>query len=152
MLGYRPPSEHAVPQRVLDRVWDNIDIRVPGCWPWKLSIGNHGYGQVGWQTGLGCNAGTTAHRVVWMSLFGPIPEGMTIDHSCRFRPCCNPLHLRLRSNIDNASDNGFATKTHCKHGHEFTPENTIFRRDRFGRRCRACRDTANTARSKKDGR
>jgi hypothetical protein len=30
-------------------------------------------------------------------------------------------------------------KTHCKHGHEFTPENTKTRIDRPGtRECRAC--------------
>lgn len=30
------------------------------------------------------------------------------------------------------------TKTHCKHNHEFTPENTIITRD--GRQCRTCKN------------
>jgi hypothetical protein len=31
-----------------------------------------------------------------------------------------------------------AAKTHCKNGHEFTPENTYIRPDNGGRQCRAC--------------
>jgi hypothetical protein len=40
------------------------------------------------------------------------------------------------------------TKTHCKHGHEFTPENThiSIRRGRPVRICRTCQRAANNAR------
>lgn len=31
-----------------------------------------------------------------------------------------------------------AQQTHCKYGHEFTPENTITRKGRRGRFCRTC--------------
>jgi hypothetical protein len=40
-----------------------------------------------------------------------------------------------------------AAKTHCKHGHEFTPENTVARRD-GRRRCRACDNTWPRARTR----
>ncbi len=35
---------------------------------------------------------------------------------------------------------GHITQTHCKWGHEFTPENTYYRKkaDKKHRRCRAC--------------
>lgn len=33
---------------------------------------------------------------------------------------------------------GYPVRDHCKHGHEFTPENTIIRRAGDGRGCRAC--------------
>jgi Recombination endonuclease VII len=32
-----------------------------------------------------------------------------------------------------------ATKTHCAHGHPYTPENTYLRKDAKGRMCRECR-------------
>jgi hypothetical protein len=143
-----PPSTQEVPQRVIDRVFDRVNIGLEDdCWPWKLSIGNHGYGQIGWRTGDGGNAGTTAHRVVWMSVNGYIPKGMTVDHICKNRPCCNPNHLRLLSNVDNAIDNGQGRKTHCPRGHEYQGSNLYIDPD-GARRCRACaKITANKRKS-----
>jgi hypothetical protein len=34
--------------------------------------------------------------------------------------------------------NPWKARTHCEHGHEFTPENTMMRVDSSGRRCREC--------------
>lgn len=97
-----------------------------------------------------------AHRLAYIYFVGPIPEGMHVDHmchnrdlscndgsNCAHRRCVNPEHLQavppkvniLGSSYTSASMN--ARKTHCKNGHEFTPENTI-RASRGGRACRAC--------------
>jgi hypothetical protein len=134
----RTPSIHPIPQRVIDRIFDNYDIRGEDeCWPWKLSTGSHGYGQIGWQTDTGIEAGTTAHRVMWIAVNGPIPEGLTVDHRCRNRPCGNPRHLRLRTNVDNARDNGQGDKTHCPAGHAYSYDNT-YQGPTGGRRCRQC--------------
>lgn len=143
----RTPSEHPVPDRVVARIWENVDVREPEeCWPWRLSFGSHGYGQVGWSLGDGRNAMTTAHRVVWIATHGPIPERMTVDHNkdvgCSGGGCCNPAHLRIRSNIENATDNGQGRKTHCPKGHPYEGENLIIE-SRGWRRCRVCRDQAN---------
>ena len=127
------PSIYEVPQRVLD----NVTILEPDdCWLWKLSLGSHGYGQCGWGVD-GHTAGTTAHRVVWIATYGPIPEHMTVDHSCHNSPCCNPKHLRLKTNVDNATDNGQITKTECPRGHSYEGDNLYIDPD-GGRRCRAC--------------
>ena len=105
-LKARPRSRHEIPQRVIGRIWNNVEVRsLIECWPWRLSVGSHGYGQVGWSLGAGRNAMTTAHRAVWTALFGRIPDGMTVDHRCRNTVCCNPCHLRLRTNPENAADN-----------------------------------------------
>lgn len=126
-----------MPQRVIDRIWDQVDIQGwLDCWPWKLSTGSHGYGQVGWSGPEG-HGGTTAHRVAWMAAIGPIPDGMTVDHECRRSTCCNPLHLRLLPNVDNATDNGHGRKTECPAGHAYTEVNTYVD-PRGHRRCRAC--------------
>lgn len=108
------------------------------CWIWTASVSTPGYGQV-YLSGRN----RIAHRLVYELLVGPIPEGLNLDHLCRNRRCVNPAHLEPVTQRENlmrgvgtiAGQN--ARKTHCKHGHEFTPENT--RRDAKGNRhCRAC--------------
>lgn len=102
------------------------------CWLWSQSKGSHGYGQT-WD-------GVTvrlAHRVAWVLTHGPIPDDLTVDHICRNRTCCNPAHLRLLTNLVNATDNGQGRKTHCPSGHEYAGENLYV--DPHGhRRCRTC--------------
>lgn len=94
-----------------------------------------------------------AHRVAYQALVGPIPAGMTVDHTCHNRICCNPAHLRLLTNAENARDNGFATRTHCPKGHEYTPENTGRGNPRRpggrpSRVCLECRRLYNASRSR----
>ena len=88
----------------------------------------------------------TAHRAIYEALIGPIPADLQLDHRCAktngLRSCVNPWHLEpvtgrvnvLRSSLAPASIN--AKKTHCKRGHEFTPENTITVKRM--RNCRMC--------------
>ena len=84
-----------------------------------------------------------AHRVVYEILVGPIPVGLELDHLCRNRACVNPDHLEpvtTRTNLLRGYSPWAcrARQTHCKRGHEFTPENTYGTGD--GRRyCRTCR-------------
>jgi hypothetical protein len=61
-----------------------------GCWLWIASLGSHGYGQL--SSGFKKSPLVT-HRLVYELLVGPIPDGLHIDHLCRNRPCCNPMHL-----------------------------------------------------------
>jgi hypothetical protein len=113
--------------------WGDVDTSggPDACWPWVKSTASHGYGQT-WD-------GTTvrlAHRVAYTLCLAPIPEGMTVDHVCRNKRCCNPEHLRLLSNADNASLNSNARKTHCPLGHPYDEANTY--RGTKGRQCIAC--------------
>lgn len=108
-----------------------------GCWEWLLYRDSDGYG-----TCVGPYGGKMpAHRHAWEQKNGPIPEEMTIDHLCFNPGCVNPDHMRLLGSLDNAKNQRSANKTHCKNGHEYTPDNTYFRprRKREGHRdCRAC--------------
>jgi hypothetical protein len=116
-----------------------------GCWLWNGAVQHNGYGylHVG---GRFERRPVRAHRFSWELHRGPIPEGMHVCHSCDTPACVNPDHLFLGSRSDNMRDCaskgrvatvGKSRLTHCKHGHEFTPENT--RVDKHGhRRCRAC--------------
>lgn len=119
-----------------------------GCWDWNMYRDPNGYGR----TGRSGDPETMAHRWAYEQSFGPIPDGMTVDHLCFNTACVNPAHLRLLSRSENAKNQRSATKTHCSNGHEFTPENTYIKPGaRNGNRtCRNCQRAAvNKYREKK---
>lgn len=128
--------------------WQRVEKAGPDeCWPWHGVIANNGYGIFSFRSKT-----AMAHRLSYEWLVGPIPEGLTIDHLCRNTLCMNPSHMEPVSMYENimrgdcpAAQN--ARKTHCRHGHEFTPENTVvkMRRGHPARVCRTCRDEQNRA-------
>jgi hypothetical protein len=123
---------------VLERFWSKVVVRPSGCWEWQGSLISQGYGSFG----IGpTGRGVRVHRFAYELLRERIPDGLTLDHLCRNRACCNPNHLEPVTNTENVlrgvgltAQN--ARKTHCMRGHEFTPENTTHFQNR--RRCRVC--------------
>lgn len=112
------------------------------CWLWTGATDSHGYGSFKLTTPEG-RFDRGAHRLVWIAFKGEVPEGLVLDHLCRVRHCVNPDHLRVVTQAENtlagigpAAIN--ARKTHCKHGHEFTPENTYIFPSTGTRACREC--------------
>lgn len=121
-----------------ERFWAMVD-KTETCWLWTgTKYGrNRNYGQV-----MRGTRKIGAHRYAYELEIGPIPEGMVIDHLCGNPPCVNPAHLEAVTNRENllrgdtqAARN--AVKTHCPHGHEYTPENTGVNGPNK-RRCKAC--------------
>lgn len=43
------------------------------------------------------------HRWAYENWYGPIPDGMTVDHLCFNRTCIEPTHLRLLTRGENGS-------------------------------------------------
>lgn len=115
----------------------SYEVAATGCWLWTRVKTPQGYGLF-WngQRRVG------AHRYSYERFVGPIPTGLTIDHLCRVHSCINPQHLEAVTNRENALRGVSpvaqrARQTHCKRGHEFTPENT-YRVGKHGRGCRQC--------------
>lgn len=86
----------------------------------------------------------SAHRLSFELFNGPIPEDMTVDHTCFNPPCANPAHLRLLTR----SENSRATRTpklkygRCGRGHDISIHG-YYRKDRPGQiNCRECRREA----------
>ena len=69
------------------------------CWLWTGAKKPTGYGNVRRN-----KVYTTAHRLAWELTFGPIPDGMQIQHSCDTPSCCNPNHLMLGTVVSNYID------------------------------------------------
>lgn len=104
-----------------------------GCWLWLGAISKKGYAT------LNTGGGRTplVHKFLYEQKFGCVPAGLELDHLCRVRCCVNPFHLEPVTHAENMRRGSQATATHCKRGHEFSPENT-----RIGingqRFCREC--------------
>lgn len=68
-----------------------------GCWVWQLGLAKDGYGSKWTPSGS-----VVAHRWYFEQTYGPIEEGLTLDHLCQNRACVNPDHMEpvtLRENI-----------------------------------------------------
>ena len=83
-----------------------------------------------------------AHRWYYTIAYGPIPDGLWIDHLCRNRACVNPLHLEaVPPGVNTArgmSPSAVTVRTgYCQYGHPMEGRNVIT--TRAGKnRCRAC--------------
>jgi hypothetical protein len=128
------------------RFWSHVtkSPNPAGCWLWTGDdrLNKYGLFRIG-------SRATTAHRIAYEEMVGPIPAGLVIDHLCCNPACVNPSHLepvtrqintlrglgpRLASERMKARNR---ERTQCKHGHPYTPENTYHALD--GRRCHRCR-------------
>jgi HNH endonuclease len=123
------------------RFWQYVE-KTADCWIWHGAASKDGYGifveygehleKIMWRT----------HRFAYVTLVGPIPDGLTLDHLCRNRSCIRPAHLEPVSNVENLlRGNSWSginkRKTHCKHGHVFDEANTYY--DKHGdRHCKTC--------------
>lgn len=112
-----------------DLILSKIRIDGNGCWIWQGYIGSDGYGR--------CGRKQSAHLYSYRAFCGPVPKGLELDHLCRVITCVNPAHLEPVTHAENKRRR-YVLVTHCKHGHEFTPENTYVWAKRNTRTCRTC--------------
>ncbi len=97
-----------------EKVWSKVDKRGPDeCWPW-IGCKKEGYGYINLRVGLrskGKQKKIAAHRSVYELIKGKIPHGMLVRHSCHNPSCCNPSHLLVGTDADNARDKCLAGRS-----------------------------------------
>lgn len=128
----------ALPARIVAKV----EVDDSSCWLWTASLNRNGYGLTGYTASDGTRRSIVAHRFVYQTLVGPIPEGLQLDHLCRVRCCVNPDHLEpvtqrenlLRGETIVAAE---AAKTHCPQGHPYSGAN-LYVSPKGDRICRTC--------------
>ena len=117
------------------RFWPKVDKSgrnpdFPDCWEWTAGkLGDYGsftvfrYGK--WTK-------QAASAFIWEALHGPVEKGLEVCHKCNNKLCVRPDHLEVGTRSHNqrysvlTKTNNNSRKTHCKHGHPYDEENTIW--------------------------
>lgn len=99
-----------------DRFWSHVDTAGPDdCWLWKgapSTSANPGAGYARFR--IDESTRMLAHRFSYELAFGPIPDGLVVDHTCHnrdatctgkarclHRRCVNPAHLEAVTQDEN---------------------------------------------------
>ena len=125
--------------RSLQERMDAQARREGACLVWTGNINSSGYGRV---YDPEQRQQRLTHVVAWEARHGAKPDGLELDHLCRNRACLNTGHLELVTHQENVVRarpyRAYPPKTHCKRGHELTPENTYIKKPSGKRRCYTC--------------
>lgn len=131
------PDEVAFPL-LRARLMSKRRVTESGCWEWTGWCHRNGYGETSFR-----GKPRRTHKLMWLIEHGPAPKGLDVMHKCDNAPCFNPDHLVLGTRQQNLKDcvargrHFYASKTHCKRGHEFSPEN-IYVAPSGSRKCKIC--------------
>ena len=141
-------NDALITAKIEARFWSKVDKKPSGCWEWLGHRNEKGYGHFA----IVGQYPRAAHRVAYRLANGHFDDSLFVCHRCDNPSCVNPDHLFLGTQQDNMDDmvqkgrscdrtgriaqankeyllrynSGQVKRTHCKHGHEFTPQNTGF--------------------------
>jgi hypothetical protein len=123
----------------VSKVMSKVQIDASGCWLWQGFKAEWGYGQTNYR-----GASKAVHRQMYQVTHNvKLTRWQLVMHKCDVPHCVNPSHLVLgtpHDNVQDAANKGRhhnARKTHCKRGHELSPENVNVTTQGL-RQCKAC--------------
>ena len=128
----------AKPTPLMQRVAAKVEIDSDtDCWIWQGSLTGSGYPQIQGEL-PGDRRPKLAHRLVYQSQVGEIPEGYVIDHLCynaegkSNRLCLNPKHLQAVEQKVNC-ERGWEAKRKLGIEHHNKGKSNFTERDQYGR-------------------
>lgn len=142
-----------VARPIVERFWERVNRDGPlpfdpylpdlgQCWLCTLKPNKYGYCE--FQIGSrkeGTERKIGAHILSYEWEYGPVPEGLEIDHLCRVTICVRPIHLEAVTHEENVrrgrGGQFHLLKTHCPQGHPYDDEN-LYQAPDGRRHCRAC--------------
>ena len=146
-------DKRRIRKSVESRFWSKVD-KSGDCWNWTGAKNANGYGLLTfWIDGKAILRG--AHRIS-KQLAGESIDSMHVHHECHNPKCVNPAHLTVLSPGEHTLRHPEAwahfqiERTHCKRGHEFTPENTLtyqYKGRSAEKHCRECGKAARRQRT-----
>lgn len=140
--GSVPPLTTCVSDVLKSEVFTRFShlLRQKGdCWVW-VGWRQNGYGRVSIYDKTTKRAKNwRVHRYV-LDLAGiKIPKDMEVDHLCRNRACCNPVHLELVTRKENVRRGLHGIlHTRCPKGHLIDSGNRRIRKGRITYSCLRC--------------
>lgn len=120
----------------MKRFWDKVEI-TDRCWNWQAAKDPRGYGR--FQIGSNQVSVTVlAHRFAYELVVGELRDEDHLHHLCHNPSCVRPDHFEVTTAREHPLRHPPIPQTHCKHGHEFTEENTLWLKNPRRRSCRSC--------------
>lgn len=115
-----------------------------GCEPWTGAVDSGGYG-IEWRG----RTPVKAYLVVWQRKHGPVPDGLTLDHTCRNRACTADRHLEPVTRHENELRKSYAYRCRikkCPRGHDLNLKLNRVATPQGGYGCRQCNRDAKEGR------